>query len=155
MDRSNADAIDEKMRSANLKGGIPAGYIRWDKIEITMEDLRACAVDGAVFPRGPRPLGLIERAGLLTNWKPDRDTEWYAKIVRGETLDETAPLILRPAVNCERPASWYIEDGSGRAIALLQNQFRFDARAVLAVGYLGHEPDHHSSFMKTQFHELL
>jgi hypothetical protein len=155
-DWSNADVIDERLDLAHLKVGIPAGYIQhWEKTTITMADLRGCAVDGGIFPQHPRPLGLIESAGGLGAWRPDRKANWYEPIVSGQTLGETAPLILRPAVACERPASWYIEDGSGRAIAFVANQLRFDAHAVLAIGYLGREPDRHSSFMQRHFRELL
>jgi hypothetical protein len=153
-DWSDADAIDRDMKCSGLKTGIPAGYRLWYKVEVTMPDLLNCAVDISIFPGQSRRLGLVERAAIV-RWKPDRQTLWYEQIVNGQTCDETAPLLLRPTVSCEFPASWYIEDGSGRAIAFVANQIRFDPSQALAVGYLGREPDLDSSFMRNQFPELL
>src|SRR5258708_7429740 len=79
-DWSKADAIDREMKSAGLKEGIPAGYRLWDMVEITMSDLRECAVEGKIFPGQSRKLGLIERAGGLVGWKPDRLTSWCGRI---------------------------------------------------------------------------
>ena len=44
-DWSQADAIDKEMCGAHLKTGVPAGYLLWDEIELTVSDLRECAVD--------------------------------------------------------------------------------------------------------------
>jgi hypothetical protein len=151
---SQANMIDMEMKRAALKVGVPAGYQLWDKVEVTMSDLRECAVVD-IFPGQSRKLGLVERAGGLFGWKPNRGTSWYDNIVRGQTLDETAPLMLRPAVSGESPASWYIEDGSGRAIAFVANQILFRSSQILAIGYLGREPDPRSSFMQQHFPELL
>jgi hypothetical protein len=150
-----ADAIDKEMQRAQLKIGVPAGYLLWDKVEVTMSDLRECAVADDIFPGQSRKLGFVEHTGGLVGWKPNRETSWYDNIVRGQTFDETAPLMLRPAVSGEFPACWYIEDGSGRAIALVANQILFDPSQTLAVGYLGCEPDSRSSFMQEHFWELL
>ncbi len=152
---SQADMIDMEMERAKLKIGVPAGYQLWDKVEVTMSDLRECAVVGDIFPGQSRKLGLVERAGGLVGWKPNRGTSWYDNIVGGQTFDETAPLMLRPAVSGESPASWYIEDGSGRAIAFVANQILFRSSQTLAIGYLGCEPDPRSSFMQQHFPELL
>ena len=62
-DWSRADAIDGEMESAQLKTGIPAGYLLWDEVELAMSDLRECAVVGHIFPGKPRALGLLERSG--------------------------------------------------------------------------------------------
>jgi hypothetical protein len=60
-DWSAADSIDAEMASARFKSGIPAGYLQWDKVEVTMSGLRDCAVDVAIFARGkPRSLWLLE-----------------------------------------------------------------------------------------------
>jgi len=66
-------------------------------------------------------------------------------------------VILRPALSAEAPAAWYVEDGSGRAIALLKNRAAFDRSGeFFAIGYLGVEPDQGSSFMREPpFQELL
>jgi hypothetical protein len=154
-DWSQADAIDKEMFRAHLKTGVPAGYVLWDEIEVTVSDLRQCAVDVQIFPEKPRMLGLLEGAGELVGWTPDRPTTWFELIACGRTFDETAPMLLRPAVSEESPSCWYIEDGGGRAIAFIKNQHIFDSSQTLAIGYLGREPDPHSSFMQKKFPELL
>jgi hypothetical protein len=64
-------------------------------------------------------------------------------------------MLLRPAVSQEFPARWYIEDGSGRAVAFVANQHIFDPSHPLAIGYLGRKPDPQSTFMQEKFRELL
>jgi len=152
---SSADGIDEEMRCAGLKQGVPAGYLLWDRAELTLPVLRDCAVFGGMFPEQPRKLGLIERNGALIGWKPDRECAWFREVVDGLVFDETAPFLLRPAVRAEKPASWYVEDGSGRAVALLANQHRFNSSQTVGIGYLARTPDENSSFMKQTFPELL
>ena len=73
----------------------------------------------------------------------------------GQALDDTAPMLLRPAVRGESPAYWYIEDGSARATTFVTNQHLFTPSQTLAIGYLGNQPDVHSSFMQNKFRELL
>jgi hypothetical protein len=142
------------MCHAGLKTGIPAGYLLWDQVEVTMSDLRECAVDAGIFPRQSRKLGLIA-GGELDGWKLKCDKSWFEPIARGQTLDENAPMLLRPAVSGESPACWYVEDGSGRAVAFVGNQHIFDQSQTLAIGYLGRKPDPESSFMREKFPELL
>lgn len=151
---SKADAIDSKMRESGLKCGVPAGYLRWAKVEITLLDLRECAVVANIFPGQSRKLGCVERAGGLIGWTPNRGTAWHDKIVTGKTFAEDAPLLLRPAVGGEYPPRWYIEDGSGRAVSFVANQNRFQPTQTLAIGYLGQQPDPHSSFMLQRLREL-
>jgi len=150
-----ADAIDEEMCRAKLKVGIPAGYLLWDEVELAMDDLRECAVSGGIFPNKPRKLGLLENEGHLVNWEPDRKTVWFDSIKSGKTFDESAPMLLRPAVSAESPSRWYVEDGSGRAIAYVANQHIFEPSTTLAIAYLGRKPDSQSSFMRKIFPELL
>ena len=119
-----------------------------------MSDLRECAVFVCIFPRQSRKLGLVG-AAELARWKAQPWNSWYERIIRGETFDETAPMLLRRAVRGESPARWYIEDGSGRAVAFVKNQHIFDPSRTLAVGYLGRKSDPHSSFMQEKFPELL
>ena len=162
-DWSQADAIDREMQRAKLKTGVPAGYLLWDKVEVTILDLRECAVDGQIFPGQPRKLGLV---GGLVDWEPKlfqylakagRPVPlWYDKIKKGDILDETDPLMIRPALSSEPLASWYIEDGSGRAITFVANQNLFNPSQPSAIGYLGRQPDLRSSFMqRAPFRELL
>ncbi len=153
-DWSKADVIDREMKRAHLKVGVLAGYLLWDEVEIVMSDLRECAVYGGIFPGQSRKLGLVG-ADELAGWKPDRDCAWHSDIVEGRTLAETAPMLLRPAVSAEAPACWYIEDGSGRAVAFVANQRIFDPSRILAIGYLGRKPDPESSFMCKELRELL
>lgn len=154
-DWSQADTIDKEMCLAHLKTGIPAGYLLWDQVELTVLDLRECAVDVRIFPGQPRRLGSVG-VGELTRWRAAPQNMWQTVIAAGQPLDATAPMLLRPALRGETPARLYVEDGSGRAIAFLKNQHLFRSSQVLAVGYLGRKPDPHSSFMqRAPFHELL
>jgi hypothetical protein len=139
-DWSQADVIDEEMCRAHLKKGVPAGYLLWDEIEVTLSDVLECAVDSQIFPGKPRMLALLKSAGELDRWEPDRATSWYESITNGQTLDEIAPMLLRPAVSGESPARWYIEDGSGRAIRFRRKPTGvrvFGPSQTLAIGYLG------------------
>lgn len=153
-DWSVADAIDEEMSNAGLKAGIPAGYLFWEKVEITLGDLRLCAVDAAIFPGQPRRVNLID-AEAMKAWSSRCDRPWYQAIASGQTLNEVAPMLLRPAVSSESPAAWYVEDGSGRALAFISNQRMFNPAQTVATGYLGVQPDNESSFMRMHFRELL
>ena len=49
-DWSKADAIDEELCRDHLKKGVPAGYMLWDEMELTVSDLCECAVEGRIFP---------------------------------------------------------------------------------------------------------
>jgi hypothetical protein len=153
-DWSQADVIDNEMRRAQLKNGVPAGYLLWDEVELTISDLHECAVEATIFPGQSRRLGSVA-ADRFANWAPDRVTKWCKLIASGHTFDATDPMLLRPAVRTESPARWYIEDGSGRAIAFVKNQHIFGPSQTLATGYLGRTPDHRSSFMQREFRELL
>jgi hypothetical protein len=142
------------MASAQLKTGVPAGYVLWDKVELTLSDLRESAVVADIFPNQSRKLGLIESAGQLSGWKPKPERSWYSNVVNGHAFDETAPFLLRPALRNECPASWYIEDGSGRAVAIVANQQKFSSQ-VVGIGYLGRKPEMSSAFMQRDpFREL-
>ncbi len=155
-DWSCADTIDKQLAHAGLKVGIVSGYLKWDEVELDAHDLCQCAVVATIFPSlQSRDLGTAERTGRLRNWQPNCQTQWYDPISRGSPLDESAPLILRPTVSAEAPAVWYIEDGSGRAVALLANRSKLGPLRPLAVGYLGVVSDSASTFMRTRFPDLL
>jgi hypothetical protein len=64
-------------------------------------------------------------------------------------------MILRPAVFSENPARWYLEDGSGRAAAIVANAGKYPTDQSVAFGYLGMRPDPRSRFMQTRFPSLL
>jgi hypothetical protein len=153
-DWSRADAIDQEMDPAGLKIGVPAGYLLWDEIEVTMSDLLECAIYDKIFEGQSRKLGLID-AGELHDWTLRCNNSWYPGIARGEIFDETALMLFRPAVSGESPALFYIEDGSGRATAFVANKRIFDPSQTLAIGYLGRKPDLQSTFMREKFPELL
>src|SRR5277367_6121624 len=60
----------------------------------------------------------MSKARVCLGWKPDRSTSWYEGIVKGQICTE-APFLIRPVVQGESPALWYIEDGSGRGIVFV------------------------------------
>lgn len=148
----DADAIDSEMCRAGLKCGVPAGFLSWDETAVTIDDLRRCAVHGAIFPDQPRPLGMVD-GSELGGWRPDRATVWYEAICNGRVPG--GPILLRPSVSNEGPARWYVEDGSGRAIAFVANNRLFGPSQIVATGYLGRSVDVGSSFMRQRFPELL
>ena len=153
---THADSLDAELNRAHLKTGIVAGYLEWEFLEMTLADLRACAIVSGIFPAQPQALAILEKLGCLASWRPDRQTTWHTPICEGQPLRERDAMILRPALSAEHPASWYIEDGSGRAIALLANASRFDPEALVSFAYRGCIPDPASSFMKrSSFDELL
>ncbi len=154
-DWTQADAIDRELREAGLKWGVLGGYLLWDLVELTIPDLWQCAVLADIFPGEARALGFVGRA-RLSEWRPVPDTEWYERVRRAHVLSDVEPLVLRPALSHEAPASWYVEDGSGRAITLVAGAIAVNPFEPVAVAYLGREPDHASSFMrKPPFNELL
>lgn len=59
-------------------------------------------------------------------------------------------MIIRPSVRSEEPAKWYIEDGSGRALALLQRVLRNGEMYRTGWAYVGLEPDIRSSFIASR-----
>jgi len=162
-DWSSADAIDAALKAAGSpsnrpKHGVLAGYLKWIRVEVTIDDLRQCAIESRIsqkFHPTIRDLGRLADNGLLVGQAPDGRREWFDAIQAGGSLREDEPLILRPATRGELPANWYLEDGSGRAIALVANQERFTSGQVLAYAYLGIEPDQSSSFMREMPPELL
>jgi hypothetical protein len=154
-DWTSANSIDARLRESELKCGVLAGYTKWAKVELTIEDIRQCAVVVGILKGTSRVLGNICEAALR-EWEPDRTTAWYKAICScGQSLGPSEPLILRPAVKCEQPAEWYIEDGSGRAVALLKRASSFPSDIAVATAYLGLVPDRHSEFMRRELNELL
>jgi hypothetical protein len=152
---SSADALDENLRANRLKNGIVAGYTKWRPIELRRHELARCAlVSGILPPTLPRVLGSL-KLHEIEQWSPDRSTEWYAPLERGEPYPRDWPLILRPAVVAERPAEWYVEDGSGRALCLYRRLVRNPADKATAPGFLGAIPDPSRTFMRNRFPQLL
>jgi hypothetical protein len=79
---------------------------------------------------------------------PYRGATWWWDIGSGSELGVESVLIVRPALMSEKPAKWYIDDGSGRALALLQRILRYGEIGRTAWVYIGDEPDGLSDFIK-------
>jgi hypothetical protein len=67
----------------------------------------------------------------------------------GSELDAGSTLIVRPALSSEAPAKCYLEDGSSRALALLQRILRYGEVGRTGWAYLGYEPDERSAFIQS------
>jgi hypothetical protein len=158
-DWTSADAIDSALRSARFKDGVPAGYSEWDHVSLTVDDLRACAVVASIsgeLGSAARDLGTLEAIGRLAEWQPtSADSSWLSGIESGKPLSADEPMLLRAATPGEAPAHWYLEDGSGRATAIVKNSECFEPGLDVALGYLGAIADHSSTFMQRSFPELL
>lgn len=149
-----ADDLDQELRQGGYKTGIIAGYLSWTLSAITIGDLYHCAVVSHGIPGAPRCLGQLESTSALRSWRPNCDPEWYERIAAGGRLKRDEPLLIRRSVPSEAPADWYLEDGSGRALALVQAA-RHSVESVVGYAYMGTVPDHASTFMKRCFPDLL
>jgi hypothetical protein len=147
------NGIDQKLRDNGLKEGVLAAYRTWTFREFNIKDLLKCAVFNQIFPTDPQALSRLVLLGKLAEWFPIGAPEWWRLIGNGSDLGVESALIARKAVRSEAPADWYIEDGSGRALALLQRILRYGETGRTAWVYLGHEPDERSKFM-TEHPEL-
>lgn len=154
-DWSHADAIDQNLRLNGFKFGILAGYEMWRPVNFGVSELRDCAIVADIFPNLPRVLGQLVNLELFENWKPDRHVEWLDSLRGDAPYPSEWPLILRPSVRSERPAKWYLEDGSGRGICFFRRLVRAGDDRSTAFGYLGSQPDSRSTFMRQNFSELL
>jgi hypothetical protein len=156
-DWSSANAIDNRMSGSNLKVGVPAGFKLWDEVLLTLDDLRQCAVHNVINEKlgtRMRMLGDLDARGFLEEWQPPSERAWHLNIASGKIPDEGGPFLLRPAVQSEFLAKWYVEDGSGRATAFVKYGSRFDPSGVLATAFLGSIIDPRSKFMLEHFPEL-
>jgi hypothetical protein len=147
-DWNSADALDCQLRVAGLKSGVLAGYTEWNKVTLDLADLRQCAVVSSISNGGPRDLASLETSGALEGWLPNQEVEWFANVQQGQPFPETDPFILRRATVGERPAVWYLEDGSGRGTAIVGNASLFIPLGAVAHAYLGTRVDPTSSFMQ-------
>lgn len=158
-DWSTANTIDAALSAAHYKHGIPAGFTEWVRVSLTVDDLRECAVVDTIsseLASGTRDLGTLEADGRLAAWRPRSPAPaWLSSLEIGTPLSAEEPLLLRPAVPIEAPAKWYLEDGSGRATAIVANAGRFDSKLPVAYGLLGAVADPSSTFMSSRFKELL
>jgi hypothetical protein len=147
------NALDNELKRAKFKCGILAGFLEWCAVLLTIEDLRSCAVVISMSEGRHRDLRSLELYGFLKN--PPEYKSWLAKILVGGVFEKDEPMILRPAVNSEYPAQWYLEDGSGRASAIVKNADTYQKNQIVAFAYLGTKPAPKSHFMKTRFPSLL
>ena len=111
------DGIDQKLADSGLKPGVLAAYRTWRLVEFGVADLLECAVVNHIFRGGPQALGQLLLRGKLAEWIPTGAPEWWPLIGSGSELDIESALIARRALKSEAPAKWYLEDGSGRALA--------------------------------------
>lgn len=146
---NDPDGLDRKLRDSDLKEGVLAAYRLWRLGEFNVADLLECAVVNHIFPRKPQALGQLVLLGKLAEWLPTGAPEWWQLIGNGSQLDAESALIVRPALPSESPAKWYLEDGSGRALALLQRILRYGEVGRTAWAYLGYEPDERSAFIQS------
>jgi hypothetical protein len=144
----SADYLDGQLGAAGLKTGVLAGYQEWRKVTLDLADLRQCAVVASISSGGPRDLGSLESVGALRGWRPNKQVSWLSGVVQGLPFSEDSPFILRPAAAGEQSALWYLEDGSGRATAMVANACHFRTLGIVAHAYLGTRADPDSSFMR-------
>jgi hypothetical protein len=154
-DWSSADDLDRRLKASGFKHGIISGYAFWKTVAPSRSDLADCAVEAKIFPHLPRPLGQSDGTPEFEQWKPDRNTEWFEPLERGEEYPTDWPLIIRPAVLREYPAKYYVEDGSGRAVCFFRRLVRTSNYTSRAYGHLGMIPDKTSTFIRKTFPELL
>ena len=142
--------LDSRLSANDLKSGVLAAYRDWQLVEFSISDLLECAIYNGIFRAEPQALCQLVLSGKVAGWAPDRKTDWWESIRSGVELGIDSALIVRPSVRSEAPAKWYIEDGSGRALALLQRILRHAELYRTAWAYLGREPDQRSSFIATR-----
>jgi hypothetical protein len=140
--------IDRQLASSGLKEGVLSAYKTWQHVELGVADLLECAIVNHIFPMEPQVLDRLLLRGKLAEWFPIGNPVWWQQIGNGQELGGESPMILRRALPNEAPAKWYVEDGSGRALALIQRVLRYGEIARTAWAYLGDEPDERSRFMK-------
>lgn len=142
------DALDAKLDENGLKNGVLAAYRTWKLVELQLTDILESAIVDQIFPNEPQALAQLVLRGKLAEWLPKGAPQWWQEIGKGAELGIESALILRPSLPSESPAKWYIEDGSGRALAFLQRIMRYGETGRTAWAYLGHESDESSAFIK-------
>ncbi|MGE3371994.1 MAG: hypothetical protein AB7O37_00570 [Vicinamibacteria bacterium] len=146
---NSAEGLDGQLRRNELEDGVLAAYRTWHYVQLPLSDLLSCAIVNTMFPGESQLLGHLLLQGKLAEWLPRGAPEWWPSLSSGAELTPEAALILRPRVHTERPAKWYIEDGSGRALALVQGALRHAETDRTAWAYVGVAPDKSSPFMKS------
>lgn len=148
-DWSSVEALDRELQVNGLKSGVPAAYRTWALVEMSITDLLTCAIVNHIFPGQPQALGPLVLRGHVGEWSPVGNPAWWQPISSGtSSIPQEWSLLVRPAVRSETPAKWYVEDGSGRVLALLQRALGKGELARTAYAYVGTEPDQRSSFIR-------
>jgi hypothetical protein len=142
------DGLDQLLKDNNLKDGVLPAYRTWSFVEIGATDLLECAVESRIFPGESQALSLLVLRGRLSEWTPRGSPSWWQPVSNGTGPSEREALILRPSVQSEAPARWYVEDGSGRSIALLLRILRNGELERKAWAYVGHIPDERAKFIR-------
>ncbi len=150
------DFLDNVLSQARFKPGMIVGFSEWNHVELTLDNLRNCAVVETIAreTNGPRDLRGLETKGCLRDWKPKTNPSWFKRVQQGDVFAQCEPFILRRAVEDELPAKWYVEDGSGRATAIVANAAKYSGKPVVAYGFLGICPDRSSKFMNERPHYM-
>jgi hypothetical protein len=143
------DGLDECLVSSRLKAGVLPAYRRWWLVELDLADLLECAIVNHILHEHPQALGQLVGRGVLETAVPPGNPEWWEPLSSGREFPREWALILRPAVSSERPAKWYLEDGSGRALALLRRVLVHQEPWRTVWAYLGVVPDERAAFMRT------
>lgn len=146
----DASGLDEKLRENQLKAGVLSAYRTWQLVRFGVEDLLNSAIVNHIFPGAPQALSELASSGKIEDWLPNEEREWWGPIRDGAEPSADWALIARPSVLSERPAKWYLEDGSGRGLALVQRILRFKELDRTAFVYLGSEADKRSSFIASR-----
>jgi hypothetical protein len=141
-------SLDQKLASLQLKPGVLAAYKSWWFVQFCLADLLDSAVVSHIFRGQSQTISTIVLHGLLETWSPPAQPSWYAAVEAGNELGPEQPLVLRPSVASEKPAKWYIEDGSGRALCLVRRILRFGEFWRVVYCFLGAIPDPASSFIR-------
>lgn len=144
---NDANAIDEQLQSNHLKTGVLSAYRVWQLAQLDYADIADCAIVNHIFPGQPQALGRIDQTHIAKS-KPNGNPEWWGALSSGSDIPREWALILRPTVASELPAKWYIEDGSGRALALFQRMLVNQELWRTAYAYLGIIPDEDSHFIQ-------
>lgn len=127
-------------------------------LKLSFDDLGECAVVNHILNASisDRRLSSISEIEEFIKWRPNGNPVWY-EIIKNYNYDKWEEhnfFIIRQSVKLEKPAKYYIEDGSGRAMALYQ-KFKINNNCDLKIKcYLGKNACS-SQFMKEKYPELL
>ncbi len=142
--------LDAKLGQNGLKPGVLAAYKAWWLVDLSLADLLECAIVNHIFKGQPQSLSLLVLRGAIETWQPKGKPEWHEPLQRGDAFPHEWAIIIRPSVKSEHPAKWYVEDGAGRVLSLLQRMLGNAECWRVAYGYLGIIPDERSTFVRSR-----